>query len=500
MYELINFSYKYPGSDKSVLENISLSINKGDFVIVTGHSGCGKSTLLKSLAGITHKFYGGSMSGKIKLNGTDLSQLKRRQIQRKIGILFQNPARQVVADKVSDEIFFGPSNAGIPLDNINRNVDHMAAFFDIKTLLNRDCHELSGGELQRVIIASILTMRCEILLLDEPSAQLDTSSKQALCNILEKLNKELGMTIIIAEHRISDFLKFSNKIIKFKKDGVSVVCKKDLMDEVFDENPMKISDLSDRTDDFNVKTDKSHQPILSISNLSFAYGKTRQVISNLNLKLYAGEVLSVIGENGAGKSTLLKLMCNFLKPFSGIIRYCSKDREFNPPLPEKSSRSDWFRRGFRSDKVKMMNTRSFNYAYVPQNVDYFFMQTSVKKEIILTLNQLESKKADELLGIFGLKDFLNHDPKLLSQGQKQKLALLLCLLQKPDIIFLDEPTKGIDKASKARMVDILINYKSEMKTSFVIVTQDLKFAERLSDKVIVLDRKKNQINQVPLHE
>jgi len=469
MYELINFSYKYPGSDKSVLENISLSINKGDFVIVTGHSGCGKSTLLKSLAGITHKFYGGSMSGKIKLNGTDLSQLKRRQIQRKIGILFQNPARQVVADKVSDEIFFGPSNAGIPLDNINRNVDHMAAFFDIKTLLNRDCHELSGGELQRVIIASILTMRCEILLLDEPSAQLDTSSKQALCNILEKLNKELGMTIIIAEHRISDFLKFSNKIIKFKKDGVSIVCKKDLMDEVFDEKLMKISDLSDRTDDFNVETDKSHQPILSISDLSFAYGKTRQVISNLNLKLYAGEVLSVIGENGAGKSTLLKLMCNFLKPFSGIIRYCSKGREFN-------------------------------YAYVPQNVDYFFMQTSVKKEIILTLNQLESKKADELLGIFGLKDFLNHDPKLLSQGQKQKLALLLCLLQKPDIIFLDEPTKGIDKASKARMVDILINYKSEMKTSFVIVTQDLKFAERLSDKVIVLDRKKNQINQVPLHE
>jgi len=478
-----NLTFKYPLSPKPALTDINLTINEGEFVVLCGATGSGKSTLLRLLKQeISPR---GEMSGKVYLQGND--ELTIRESAQKIGFVVQNPAEQLVTDKVWHELAFGLENLGCPPKIIAGRIAEIAGYFGIEEWYERPVAELSGGQQQLLNLAAVMTMNPEILILDEPSAQLDPIAASEFFTTLKKLNNDFAMTIIIAEHRLEELIPISDRFIIMENGKIKandspekVISLIDKSDNIFSAVPaasrlfialngnalMQKCPLTIREGRDFIRRNYSNavQPApgheyshsknaaLSFKNVFFRYERdSKDVLKDADICIYENEIYSILGGNGSGKSTLLKLASGILKPYSGTIKVFDKKIK------------DYKGKSLYTDTLSLL----------PQNVQSLFSHNSVREELA---------DEDSYKNLpFDITGLLDSHPYDFSGGEQQLLALAKVLEKHPRILLMDEPTKGLDAEKKAALGRILKELKAKGST-IVIVSHDMEFSAAYSDR------------------
>jgi energy-coupling factor transport system ATP-binding protein len=435
--EFKDVSYKYPDSRKNAISNFNLKVNEGDFILIRGSSGSGKTTLLKCINGLIPHYSGGFFQGRIFVNGLDTLKNSIEEISQNVGFIFQDPENQIVCSTVEGEIAFGLENKRTPRDQIGRKMIEIARELGIQPLLKRKISELSSGEKQKIILASVLALEPEILLLDEPSSQLHPESAEKLNAILFKLNQEKGITVILVDHNfnLASKLKKVGRVINLDKQDSACIHAK----------PKSGNNIG--------------KVVVRMSNLHYSYAG-KKALDSVNLNVHEGEFVSIIGPNGAGKTTLLKHINGLLKPAIGNVLVCGLNT-----------------------REKLVEELASTVGFLSQNPnDYLFCDT-VEEEVEFTLKNLGLEgDVDGMLASLNLSEYKHSYPRDLSGGERQRVALASVLIANPKIIVLDEPTRGIDLQSKKNLVEILQELKSEGKT-IVIATHDMELAS-FSDRVI----------------
>lgn len=493
-FRIENLSFSYPTSkDKKSLDNISLRINKGEYIVLCGKSGSGKTTLLRHLKTVLTPH--GKKTGEIYFNGTSLKDVDNRQQSSKIGYVMQNPDDQIVTDKVWHELAFGLESLGCDQKTMRSRVAEMACYFGIQDWFHRDIAVLSGGQKQLLNLASIMAMQPEVLILDEPTSQLDPIAASDFLNTVRKINTELGTTVIITEHRLEDIFPYADRAIVMDsgkiiaddtprnigkllfeqknpmftamptpirvfynsdgsgdcpltvREGRTWLSKKIETEAQFKEIPCKVID------------DDMKNPALSLKELWFRYEKdSPDILRGVSLEIPSGSISAIVGGNGAGKSTTLKSVCGICKPYRGKIKV------FGKPV-NKFKSGELFR-----NCVSML----------PQDPKSLFVKNKVLDELA---EMTKSKnKINEVSEICQITELMNNHPYDLSGGEQQRVALAKVLLTEPKLLLLDEPTKGMDSFFKESFADILNKLKNQGIT-ILMVSHDIEFCAKYADSV-----------------
>ncbi|MGG3563047.1 energy-coupling factor transporter ATPase [Neobacillus rhizosphaerae] len=487
--ELNDVTFTYPDSSQPAISNLSLNINKGEFVVLFGASGSGKSTLLQLLKKEIQPH--GTLLGQLSINGENLQAAK--DISNKVGFVFQDPENQMVADDVLHEIVFGLENTGLSTNAMRNRVAEMVHYFGAEPLLHKKVHALSGGKKQQINLASVLLMQPDILLLDEPTAQLDPVSSREFLDILKRINDEFGMTIIIAEHRLEEVFTLADQIVMMDQGRVQISGEpREVLPEIWKSSnkafipsipalffemdgkgmiPLSVkegrkwaqkSELQPIYPENKLRINSVGGELIKGLNVSCRYDKREDLIlDELALSLNKGEFYALLGGNGSGKSTLLKSLAGLLKLEGGKILLEGK------PL-----------KGYKNKEL----TRKIG--YLPQNPKLFFIQDTFEKEIMETMaqwNVTDMNEVETLLVELGIAHLTSSHPYDLSGGELQKAALACVLLRKPELLLLDEPTKGLDPISKENLANILHDLRSSGMTIFMS-THDVEFAAQYATK------------------
>ena len=499
LFQIKNLTFTYPEAKEPVLDNINLNINEGEFIVLFGESGSGKTTLLKMLKAELAPH--GEIKGDIFYNNQLLKDLSERMAASEIGYVMQNPESQIVTDKVWHELSFGLENLGVDSAVIRRRVGEIANFFGIHHLFRQKTTDLSGGQKQLLNLASIMVMQPKVLILDEPTSQLDPIAATNFINTLKMLNEELGLTIILVEHRLEEVLPLADRVILLEKGRLLLENKPRLighelmkLDEnhkmflalptsiqiyhglgFMEESPLTIREGRDfleknyhsitqsESDNKLIYTDKA----IEIKDAWFRYERDLpDILAQVNLTVYQGEILSILGGNGSGKTTLLNVISGQSRAYRGVVKIAGK--KIN-----KYSGSELYRH---------------NLAVLPQDPQTVFIKSTVRddyKEIANVLgysqDEIESL-TNEIAEKLAITHLLDSHPYDLSGGEQQKAALGKILLLKPRILLLDEPTKGIDAFSKEVLIKIIKELQVNGLT-IVLVTHDIEFAAAVSDRV-----------------
>ena len=500
--------FSYPNQLKKALNNINFSIDEGDFVLICGESGCGKSTLLRHLKPELSPH--GQVSGDIYYYSQKINDYSSKQLASEIGYVLQNPDSQIVTDKVWHELAFGLENMGLDTQSIRLRVAEMASFFGIQGWFRKNVNDLSGGQKQLLNLASIMAMQPKILILDEPTSQLDPIAAKDFIDTLVRINKELSTTIIMTEHNLEDIYSVCDKVIVME-DG-KVICN-DTNYKVVDilsgdknhkmfkslptpskiynqlneylegasKSPLTVKDcrqwLNDSMDEVTItKLDDSETEInidekdreiaIELKDVYFQYNKISEpTIRDLSFKVYKGEIYSILGGNGTGKSTTLSLVARQRKPQRGKIF-------------------------INNIEMKKYNNKSLyenNLALLPQNPQSLFVFETVREdleEVLILQNKdreyidKEVKRVSKLLDI---EHLLEHHPYDLSGGELQRAGMAKVMLLNPKIILLDEPTKGLDAYCKEEIGKMLMKLR-DMGVTIVVVSHDIEFSARYSDR------------------
>lgn len=479
-----NVAFKYNESTDYAISDCTFSVKKGEKVMLCGASGSGKSTLLRLLK--RELSPRGELSGNIALMGKDRIELSDRESAEKIGFVMQNPDSQTVCDKVSAELAFGLESFGVKSGEIQSRVGEMAAFFGIEPLYDRDISTLSGGQKQLVALCSVMVTDPDILLLDEPTAQLDPVAARELLGILDRLNKEMGVTIIIAEHDPEELFDSCDKILYLAKGKTEFFGTPALTAKYFVENalegflPETAKAFAGLCDDLSlnvrqgrakleklgvsdipkqaVTTAESTEPYaLQCKNLWQRYEKNSpDILKGCDLGIRKGECYGLLGSNGGGKSTLLRVICGLCKPYMGAVSLFGKKQK-------AYKNGSLFR--------EML-------AFLPQEPVTMFVKESVREDLLQSGDKAAVENVAQRMGI---EHLLDRHPWDLSGGEIQKCAFGKILLADPKIIVLDECTKGMDSFAKKALGDILLSLKAEGRT-ILLVTHDLEFAAQYCDR------------------
>ncbi|MCK4927445.1 MAG: ABC transporter ATP-binding protein [Candidatus Aenigmarchaeota archaeon] len=486
-----DLSFEYPGGEK-VLRNINLEIDKGFFSLV-GVSGCGKSTLCLALNGLIPHEIGGKISGKVEVSGLDTQKHPIKELATHAGMVFQNPESQLFALSAEDEIAFGPSNLALPYSEVKKRVDKVLKQLDIEYLRNKSPEEMSSGEKQKVAVASALAMEPEILVLDEPTANLDPASTEEIFRLLKRLSRD--MLVFVAEHDIAKVLRYSDMVAVMDKGTIVMqgtpreiisnpeigkylylpkICR---ICEKINVNPiaLTVSELVEKVrvrKKLKVKKQAKGKGefIVEIKDLCFGYSKEKPVLDNVNLCVKKGEFLAIVGENGAGKSTLALHLNGLLKPVSGKIFIGGSDTE--------------------DLKVSFL---SRTVGYVFQNPDLQMFEDSLIDEISFGPKNLglDEKKINErvyeALGYTGLETFSDSDPFSLSAGQKRRVTIASILSMKPQVIVLDEPSTGLDIKTAESLMELVSKLNSSGHT-IIMITHDMDLVADYAKRVVVMKK------------
>ena len=458
-FQNVYFSYK---DGELTVKDISFSINPGECVILCGRSGSGKSTILRTVSGLAPVFYEGFLQGKIEVDRQIPAELESENRAKLFGVVFQDPRSQFFMNTVQDEICFAAENIGVPSKKIREMLHEVSNFVGIEGLLSRNIDELSSGQKQKVAIASSLILQPKVLILDEPTSNLDAQGAKTLVEIIKKI-KGRGIAIIISEHRFDVFKEAADRFLYIDRGKLNKIWTREEFENLSDE---KLSSLGLRpkmvvkNSNIHVKTDKDL--LLDIHSLSFHYKKTREGIDNINLQLYRGEVVSLLGNNGAGKTTLCKVISGLLKENSGTIEY--------------------------KGKISNCNLRNKFCYFVMQDADYQLYSDSVAGEIVFGKKMTEKLKQDliESLNAFKLMALKDRHPASLSGGEKQRVTLAAAYCSDVDIYILDEPTSGMD-GDGLRAIIKWVKLLAEKGKIVIIITHDLLLAEATSNKFIYLE-------------
>lgn len=458
-----NLSFKYDANDTYAFRNASFSVSSGDFALLCGLSGCGKTTLLRLIKATLRP--SGICDGSISCSLPD----------EQIGFVFQSPDSQLVMDTVMDELIFGCENIGMSSPDIRLRLSELSAFFGIESLLDRKCHTLSGGQKQLVNLASVMMMKPELLLLDEPLSQLDPVAASDFLHLLDRIHRELGTAVIICEHNIENLLDRADYIIYMERcndsyspllfsSGTAFVSHildeqtdsefdsfyENLPDTVKYDHPLRHKDFSSSQPHGGAYSHlhENLPPAVYAKNIYFRYEKQLpDVIAGLNVTIPKGCIAAVIGGNGAGKSTLLSVLTGFKKPYRGRLSI------------------------------------NGSAAYLPQNPAYAFIEDELLSDLQLLCrtNGIDENRIYELsreyAGFSAIPGLFGKNPLDLSGGQRQLAALYKLLLLQPDILLLDEPTKGLDGAHKAFISDMFKQLAADGIT-IIMVSHDLSFVSR----------------------
>ncbi len=517
-----NVTFRYPNADSDALHGVSLSVSEGQWAVLCGLSGCGKSTLLRLIKRELAPF--GQMSGRILFAGKDTRKSSRpedpdvlsdREAAEGIGIVMQDPEAQIVTDEVWHELAFGLENLGLPSETIRRRVAEMASFFGIEDWYHRKTFELSGGQKQLLNLASTLVMNPRLLLLDEPTAQLDPIAANEFRGVLTRINRDLGVTILMAEHRLEEVMPLADRIIVMGPELFSGTPAEAARFLHAHSHPMAAAlpaatrvyfaltggdigsgetiPAGDTAIPFTVRDGrnllKKHKPaaadsvprsadpseneaasqtVLEARDLRFRYAKqSPDVLSGASLALHEGEHYCLLGGNGSGKTTLLSLLAGLTKPYAGTVRIFGKKLSAFGP-------GELYRG---------------NLALLPQQPRDVFVEKTIREDLLKafqrasgdtdrnTVETAMSRMCERLR----ITDILGSHPYDVSGGELQKAALAKVLASRPKVLLLDEPAKGIDVRGKSELAAILDELRAD-GLAVISVTHDAEWAASHADR------------------
>ena len=492
-FQIKDLSFSYPtAKGKKSLDSVNLSIEKGEYVVLCGKSGSGKTTLLRQLKSVLAPH--GKKTGEILFNGTPIEKVSQRDQSAKIGYVMQNPDDQIVTDKVWHELAFGLESLGCDQKTMRARVAEMACYFGIQDWFHRDVANLSGGQKQLLNLASIMAMQPEVLILDEPTSQLDPIAASDFLNTVRKINIELGTTVIITEHRLEDIFPHADRAIVM--DGGKVIAddtpghigkllyqqKNDMFAAM--PTPVRVFYGADGVGECPLTVregrtwlSKSHpapkvnalpaekledeieKPALSLKELWFRYEKdSPDVLRGVSAEVPTGTLYAVVGGNGAGKTTTLKAICGICKPYRGKVKV------FGKPV----------------EKYKSAELFGGCLAMLPQDPKSLFVKKTVREDLAEMTK--DEKRIAEVAAVCEIESLLNNHPYDLSGGEQQRAALAKVLLTNPKLLLLDEPTKGIDSFFKEKLAAILCKLKAQGIT-IVMVSHDVEFCAKYADVV-----------------
>ncbi|MED1722013.1 ABC transporter ATP-binding protein [Brevibacillus parabrevis] len=469
MIELRDVTFHYasddgePGSESGV-KQINLSVKAGQCVVLCGRSGSGKSTMMRLVNGLAPGFYPGTLSGTVSVGGKSPAELLPQERTMLMGVVFQDPRSQFFMEKVRDELAFSAENIGMDPGEIIERVESVAKKLGVDHLLDRSLHKLSSGQKQRVAIAAASVLNPPLLLLDEPTANLDPSSTRNLIEILGRL-KDNGTTLLICEHRLNPFLPVADSFVCMNQGQIARTWSRD----EFAELPMEAvrpyglrhPDMIRMGEQEHRETVRTAEMVLEARELSYSYRKKGDGISNLNVTLPKGTVTALTGENGSGKTTLCKVLCGLLRERSGAVFYGSA-------------------------RYSASKRRSASYL-VMQDADYQLYSDSVGNEIVMgrALDENLRKRAYEAMAAFGIEGLRDRHPASLSGGEKQRVTMAAAYCSDAEWIILDEPTSGLDGDGVLKVAAWVKQLARAGKT-VVIITHDKILSGLASDQVVEL--------------
>ena len=440
-------SFKYDGAKENVLENINLTVEYGETVLLSGVSGEGKSTLLSIINGVIPFVNSGEFSGSVEIDGKDVTKLKISERSKLICTVLQNADEQIIYDLVNEEIAFGCENLNIASEEIDRRIERFTTLMQIEK--NAKTKTLSGGQKQRLITASTLAMEQKIIILDEPLANLDTHTAHILLKALRNLANS-GYAVLIVEHRLDVVKNYIDKVMRIENKQLFT--------------STDINDLNS-----GIKTiphaDGSlpGEVLIKGEKLFFAAGD-RNIIDGLDIEIRAGERIVLLGENGCGKTTLMRMLARLNKPNDGMLSQTI--------TKSKKANSKWF------SKV----------GYVYQNPVYQLFMPTLLSEI--SFKAKSEKIAREMINAFGLSGLEQRHPQSLSEGQKRRASIAAVCASEPTILFLDEPTVGQDYKNLCKTVETVNKINKNLGTAIVTVTHDKRCAGALADRVLIMENGK----------
>lgn len=440
-------SFKYDGAKENVLENINLTVEYGEIVLLSGVSGEGKSTLLSIINGVIPFVNSGEFSGSVEIDGKDVTKLKISERSKLIGTVLQNADEQIIYALVNEEIAFGCENLNIASEEIDRRIERFTMLMQIEKTAKTKT--LSGGQKQRLITASTLAMEQKIIILDEPLANLDTHTAHILLKALRNLANS-GYAVLIVEHRLDVVKNYIDKVMRIENKQLFT--------------STDINDLNS-----GIKTiphaDGSlpGEVLIKGEKLFFAAGD-RNIIDGLDIEIRAGERIVLLGENGCGKTTLMRMLARLNKPNDGALSQTI--------TKSKKANSKWF------SKV----------GYVYQNPVYQLFMPTLLSEISFKAKSEET--AREMINAFGLSGLEQRHPQSLSEGQKRRVSIAAVCASEPSVLFLDEPTVGQDYKNLCKTVETVNKINKKFGTAIVTVTHDKRCAGALADRVLIMENGK----------
>lgn len=517
LFALEHLSFGYPDATAPALDDLNLEVERGEYLCVCGKSGCGKTTLLRQLKSVLAPF--GQRSGTILLDGVSLDEVPLETQARRIGFVMQDPDAQIVTDKVWHELAFGLESIGCPSPVLRLRVAEMASYFGISDWFDRDVSELSGGQKQLLNLAGVMAMQPDVLVCDEPTSQLDPIATASFLDTLRRLNRELGVTVIISEHRLEDVFAQADRALVLDEGHMAAYgtprevaarlyatgddmtralpspvrvfygvqgmpggatagtgdgappCpltvregRTWLVERVLAKPPGRVN-IPDDTDDMDAR-----KPVVELRDLWFRYERQApDVLRGLDLRVPQAALFALVGSNGSGKSTLLRCLCGVQRPYRGKMRVLGRKR--------KSSKG--------AERLQE------GVAMLPQDPANLFSKNSVHEELAEMLADQgldaseNARRCAAMAHDCGIERLLDAHPRDLSGGEQQRVALAKVLLTEPRLLLLDEPTKGIDAFFKHELA-VLLHHLTERDVSIIMVSHDIEFCARYADFVGLL--------------
>lgn len=489
MISFRNVSLIYPNSQTTVFEDVTFEVGEGEFILLIGSTGIGKSSALKLMNGLVPHHTGGILSGDIQVDGISTRGVRPGELSHLIGIVGQNPIHGFVTDIVEEEIAFAMESLAIPESAMRKRVEEVLDLLALTPMRSRTIATLSGGEQQRVAIASALVMNPKILLLDEPTSALDPIAAEEVLAILQRIVHDLGVTVVVAEHRLERVIHYADRIIHIASDGSvrvgfpsAVMKESEIAPPIVElarslgaeEMPLSVRDARKflvstahklaelvPTSPERERVTQDRQPIVKIKGATLGYERN-EVLSDISLEIRSGEVVALMGRNGAGKSTLMKAISGVIVPLEGEVSIEGRD-----PSAFTSA-----------ELVRMIG-------FVPQNPSDLLYGRSVLEECSLADSDQGLPGGSTLATLETLLPGIpaSTHPRDLSEGQRLSLVLAIVLATDPRILILDEPTRGLDYPSKERLIELL-RTRAKRERSILIATHDVELVAELADRVL----------------